>query len=268
MNESRLKRYLGIYAMLWRNSVIREMQFKTNFIMWIFVELLWFALQLVFINVIYMYTAHIGSWTKWEVVMLVGASHFIQQIFTALFLTNLTNLSELIRTGKLDFMLLLPVNTRFLISLRQVDLGGFISAGSGALVVAYGCKQLGIVPDFITILGFLMLCGVGLMVHFSLMFLLSSVSFWTVRAQSIVWGYYNLFNISRQPDEAFHGLFKGFFTFVIPMLLVVNVPVRLLVDNLRSPSQLLLMLVMAAICWMASAAFWKFSITRYTSASS
>ena len=40
-----------------------------------------------------------------------------------IFLTNCTQLSELIRTGKLDFMLLLPVNTRFMISFRQVDLG-------------------------------------------------------------------------------------------------------------------------------------------------
>ena len=59
------------------------------------------------------------------------------------------------------------------------------------------------------------------------MFMLASTSFWTVRAQGIVWGYYNLFNIARLPDEAFRGLFKAFFTFAIPMLLVANVPVKL-----------------------------------------
>lgn len=263
-----LKRYLSIYAMLWRNSVVREMGFKSNFIMWLIVELLWFALQLVFVGVIYMHTDQIGTWSKWQVVMLFGTSHFIQQIFTALFLTNLAGLSELIRTGKLDFMMLLPVNTRFLISLKQVDLGGFISSATGIVVIAYACRQLGYVPDFMSILGFLMLCVVGLVIHYSLMFLLTSVSFWTVRAQGIVWGYYNLFNISRQPDEAFHGLFKGFFTFILPMLLVVNVPVRVLIQKIASPSQLVLMLVMAIACWVASAAFWRFSVSRYTSASS
>ena len=119
---TKLKHYLNIYAALWRNSVVREMGFKSNFILWIFVELLWFALQLCFIGVIYLHTDHIGTWTKWQVVMLVGASHFIQQIFQAFFLTNCVQLSELIRTGRLDFMMLLPINTRFLISLRQVDL--------------------------------------------------------------------------------------------------------------------------------------------------
>src|SRR5207249_1009447 len=97
-------RYLSIYAALWKNSVTREMIFKSNFLLWIVVELLWFGLQLSFIGVLYLHTDHIGSWTKWQVVMLIGASHFIQQIFQAFFLINCTNLSELIRTGKMDFL--------------------------------------------------------------------------------------------------------------------------------------------------------------------
>ena len=44
--------------------------------------------------VIYSHTERIATWSKWEVIMLLGASHFIQQIFTAIFLTNCTQLSE------------------------------------------------------------------------------------------------------------------------------------------------------------------------------
>ena len=57
------------------------------------------------------------------------------------------------------------------------------------------------------------------------MFILATICFWTVRAQGIVWGYYNLFNIARMPDEAFNGAFKAVFTFALPVLLVSNVPV-------------------------------------------
>ena len=115
-----LARYGSIYGALWRYSVVREMQFKVNFILWIIVELLWFALQLTFIAVIYSHTDHIGDWTKWQVVFLMGTSTFIQQLFSALLLTNLVQLSELIRKGTLDFMLLLPVNTRFQIGRAHV----------------------------------------------------------------------------------------------------------------------------------------------------
>ncbi|HEU6447830.1 MAG TPA: ABC-2 family transporter protein [Verrucomicrobiae bacterium] len=262
-----LKRYLTIYAALWRNSVTREMSFKGNFILWIFVELLWFALQLCFIGVLYLHTNEIGTWTKWQVVLLVGASSFIQQTFQAIFLTNFTQLSELVRTGKMDFLLALPVNTRFIVSFRQVDLGAFVNAGFAVAVMVYSLVQLHFTPTVWEVFGFLVLCGVGILIHYSLMFILASISFWTVRAQGIVWGYYNLFNIARMPDEAFKGAFKIVFTFVLPMLLVSNVPVRVLAQKITSPVQLLVLFGLALICAGVSEWFWKKSLRRYTSAS-
>ena len=262
-----MKRYLTIYAALWKNSIAREMSFKGNFILWIFVELLWFALQLCFIGVLYLHTNNIGSWTKWQVVLLVGASSFIQQTYQAIFLTNCTQLSELVRTGKMDFLLALPVNTRFVVSLRQVDLGAFVNASFAVVVMVYALAQLHFVPTAGEILGFLVLCLVGILVHYSLMFILASISFWTVRAQGIVWGYYNLFNIARMPDEAFRGAFKIVFTFVLPVLLVSNVPVRLLAAKLKEPTPLFVLLGLACVCAVASEWFWRLSLRRYTSAS-
>jgi ABC-2 type transport system permease protein len=261
-------RYPRIYAALWKNSVTREMIFKSNFLLWIVVELLWFGLQLSFIGVLYLHTDHIGTWTKWEVILLIGASHFIQQIFQAFFLINCTNLSELVRTGKLDFLLLLPVNTRFVVSLRQVDLGAFVNAVSAVGVMVYAARQMHLVPTALQVVAFLLLCLAGIVIHYSLMFLLASISFWTVKAQGIVWGYYNLFQIARLPDEAFRGVFKAIFTFAIPMLLVTNVPVRLLVNKLSSPVPLLLLLVMSVACFLVSEWGWRASLKRYTSASS
>jgi len=266
--HSRLAFYFRIYAALWKNSVAREMSFKSNFLLWIVVEMLWFGLQLSFIGVLYLHTEQIGSWTKWQVVTLVGASHFIQQTFQAFFLINCTNLSELVRTGKLDFLLLLPLNTRFVVSLRQVDLGAFVNATSALGVMAFAASRMHFVPTPLHVLGFLFLCLAGILIHYSLMFLLASISFWTVRAQGIVWGYYNLFQIARMPDEAFRGVFKAVFTFAVPMLLVSNVPVRLLVNKLADPTSLLLLLAMSLVCFLLSEWGWRASLRRYTSASS
>ncbi|HWX18999.1 MAG TPA: ABC-2 family transporter protein [Candidatus Binatia bacterium] len=263
-----LTRYLRIYGALWKNSVTRELMFKSNFLLWIVVELLWFGLQLSFISVLYLHTDHIGSWTKWQVVMLIGASHFIQQIFQAFFLINCSNLSELVRTGKLDFLLLLPVNTRFVVSLRQVDLGAFVNATSALGVIGYAASHLAHTPTPLEVAGFFALCLAGILIHYSLMFLLASISFWTVRAQGIVWGYYNLFQIARLPDEAFHGLFKAVFTFALPMLLVSNVPVRVLAHMATTPKDLLLLLAMSLGCFAVSEWGWRASLRRYTSASS
>lgn len=266
---ARWHRYARIYAALWKNSVTREMMFKGNFLLWIVVEMAWFALQLGFISVLYLHTDSIGTWTKWQVVLLVGTSHFIQQIFQTFFLVNCVNLSELVRSGKLDFLLMLPINTRFLLSLRQVDLGGFINAASALGVMIYAGIRLQLSPSLPMLLGFGALCFIGICIHYCLMFSLATVSFWTVKAQGIVYGYYNLFNIARMPDDAFPkgGIFRSVFTFVLPVLLVSNVPARLLTDRLSS-SSIGLLIGLALACAIISEWLWRLSLRHYTSASS
>jgi ABC-2 type transport system permease protein len=263
-----LKRYLTIYAVLWKNSVTREMSFKGNFILWIIVELLWLGLQLCFVGVVFSQTSSVGTWTQWQMVLLVGASNFIQQVYQAFFLVNCTNLSELVRTGKMDFLLLLPINTRFIVSLRQVDLGGFINAFFAIAVMVFAAGKLNLHPTFAQLAGFSVLCVVGILIHYSLMFMLAAISFWTVRAQGIVWGYYNLFNIARMPDEAFRGAFKAVFTFALPVLLVSNVPVRMLADKVTSLESLLVLIGLGVIWALISEWFWRISVRNYTSASS
>src|SRR5271169_5481031 len=129
------------------------MSFKGNFLLWIIVELLWFGLQLSFVTVVYSQTESVGTWTQWQMILLVGASNFIQQIYQAFFLVNCTNLSELVRTGKMDFLLLLPVNTRFIVSLRQVDLGAFVNAMFGVCVMVFAAGKLNLHPTAAQISG-------------------------------------------------------------------------------------------------------------------
>jgi len=263
-----LRRYAGIYGALWRTALVREMGFQANFIFWLFVELLWFFLQLSFNSVIYRHTDSIGDWTKWQVVMLIGASHFIQQLFQAVLLTNCAQLSELVHTGKMDFLLLFPVNTRFLVSVRYVDLGGFISAVSGLAVMIYAAAQLHLTPSAAGIVGFGLLCLAGVLIHYSLMFLMATISFWTVRAQGLVMAYYNLFSIARIPDVAFRGAARVLFTLAIPMLVVASVPLKVLTHKLTSPAEVLLLLAMGAASFLVSCLVWSLALRRYSSASS
>jgi ABC-type uncharacterized transport system permease subunit len=52
------------------------------------------------------------------------------------------------------------------------------------------------------------------------------------------------------------------------MLLVANVPAKLLIHKLSSPGDMVLLLVMSVACLMLSEACWRNSVRRYTSASS
>jgi ABC-2 type transport system permease protein len=58
------------------------------------------------------------------------------------------------------------------------------------------------------------------------------------------------------------------FTFALPVLLVSNVPVRVLADKISSPWSWGLLLGMGLMWAVISDWFWQRSLRRYTSASS
>ena len=264
-----MKRYWTIYKLLLRNSLIREMSFKANFLLWLVTELLWFLGQLVFVDVLFLYTDRIGSWSKWEVVLLIGTHQIISQIFQAFCYVNVSNLPELIRTGRLDLMLLLPMDAQFAVSMRQFGLDNLVNVGVGVGFVVFSLGKLGMVPDATRLACYGVTVLLGAAVHYSIMFSLATLSFWIVRAQGLIYGYYNLVNISRYPAEVFSGVFRWTFTWLIPVIVVANFPARILVRPGMQPFGMMAELFgVSALTVCLSRWFWLFALRRYSSASS
>src|SRR6266403_5096714 len=264
-----LRRYIEIYGIMLRNSLIREMSFKANFVLWMLVEVLWFLGQIVFFSIIFGSINQIGDWSKWEVVLLVGTHQIIAQLFQAFFFVNVANIPELVRTGRLDSLLVLPVDSQFAVSSKQFALDSIVNAALGGVVVCVSLSQLGVMPTPISILLYLAALGFGVAVHYSIMLGLAAVSFWIVRAQGLVYGYFNFLNIARYPDVIFPRIFRMIFGWIIPVVIVANIPARLLIKSFGQPWPLMLHLIVAStiIFWL-SRAFWSFALRRYSSASS
>src|SRR5947209_3334850 len=161
-----------------RNSLIREMSFKANFLLWMVVEVLWFVGQIVFFSIIFANVDRIGDWSKWEVVLLVGTHQIIGQIFQAFFFVNIANIPELVRTGKLDSVLVLPVDSQFAVSSKQFELDSIINAMVGAVIVVVSLSNLHLVPSALSIVLYFTALIFGVAVHYSIMLTLAAVSFW------------------------------------------------------------------------------------------
>ena len=264
-----LRRYIEIYSIMLRNSLIREMSFKANFLLWMLVEVLWFVGQIVFFSIIFGNVDRIGDWTKWEVVLLIGTHQMIAQLFQAFFFVNVAAIPELVRTGKLDSLLVLPVDSQFAVSTKQFGLDSVVNAALGGVVVGVALAKLSVVPTPTSILLYVIAIGFGIAVHYSIMLSLAAVSFWIVRAQGLVYGYFNFLNIARYPDAIFPWLFRLIFGWIIPVVIIANIPARLLIKSLGQPLPLMLHLVVAStvVFWL-SRVFWKFALRHYSSASS
>lgn len=264
-----VRRYAEIYGIMLRNSLIREMSFKANFLLWMIVEFLWFVGQLVFVEVLFSHVDRIGDWSKWEVVLLIGTHQIISQLFQALFFINIAHIPELVRTGKMDFLLMLPVDSQFAVSVKQFGLDSVVNAMIGVAFVIFSLWKLGVVPTIGQVGLYLVAIGFGVAVHYCIMLMLAAMSFWIVRADGLIQGYFSLFNIGRYPDVIYTGLFKFFFSWVIPIIVVANVPAKILARASESPLTGMLQLVLvAAILVMAVRMLWRVALRNYGSASS
>ncbi|HTM53752.1 MAG TPA: ABC-2 family transporter protein [Pirellulales bacterium] len=269
--------YSRVFLTFARNSLIRDMTFRSNFIIECVSSLSWMAMNLGYYLLIFQFTTSIGEntgWGKYEFFAFLATTLFVNSIVQAFFMPNCEEFSELIRTGGLDFALLKPIDTQFLISLHKIDwssLSNFLFAvGLLAFSVAHLPQwptpwQMALYPLYVV-------CGVAIM--YSLMITLSSTSVWLGRNQTLYDFWFYITNFSRYPMEIYRGTVGGplrwFFTFIIPVLVVVNVPAQLIAKPLAAqswPLAAFAVLAAAGSLWLSRVIFTS-AMRSYRSASS
>ena len=150
---------------------------------------------------------------------------------------------------------------------RQIC-SGYSRGRSFREIRLFAARQLGLALSPTQFLWYVGLCGVAVVIHYTLMFLMASISFWATRAEGLMMAYYNLFSIARIPDVAFSGGARVLFTLVVPMLLIAHVPVHALRQHALDVRSILVMLVVCGGALHISRLVWKHALARYTSASS
>lgn len=117
-----------------------------------------------------------------------------------------------------------------------------------------------------------LLCGVAML--YALMIALSSLSVWMGRNQNLYDFWFYITNFSRYPMEIYEGPIgtplRQIFTFAIPILVVVNVPARMLAQPLDTQNWPLagFALLVTAVSLVGSRWLFKSALRSYRSASS
>ena len=239
--------YLRVFLTFARNSLVRDMTFRANFILQCITSVSWTMMNLGFFIIIFQHTNMIGrdtGWGEYEFFIFLATSWIVNSIVQAFFMPNAQEFSELIRTGNLDFALLKPIDTQFLISFTKVEWSSLANAFVGLVLLVYASTQLVIqadnplviTPVTVVLYFFFIACGIGIL--YSLVIALAATSIWLGRNQSLYDFWFYITNFCRYPMEIYQKGVPGWtlwgvFTFVIPILVVINVPARILAQPLR-----------------------------------
>jgi ABC-2 type transport system permease protein len=165
-----------------------------------------------------------------------------------------------------------PVDEQFLISCRKIDWATSANILMGGAVMAIALADMHWRFDPARVVVFLMMFVCGTAIAYSFMLLLTSVSVWMVRNQSLMEMWWLFTSLARYPREIFFGASWAepiglVFTFALPILLVVNVPANAMVRVLDWRMVGFTLLATAASCW-ASRRFFQHALRSYRSASS
>jgi ABC-2 type transport system permease protein len=264
-------RYVRLWCSLAKFSLLGEMAFRGNFLIKVFVELLWLGMLLLFNFTVFQHTTSIADWNLNEYLFFVGVYFAMGGVLEALFLDNCNQFADLIRSGDLDFFLLKPIDEQFLISCKQVDWSCVPNVLMGFMVMGYALWAGDWRIDPWRVVGFILLFSSGVALAYGFLLLLMSASVWMMRNQSLYEMWWLFTTLMRYPREIFQGRWASptgyFFFFVVPIMMVTNVPARVMVKTL-DPWIAAYAVAASVLVILASRVVFRWAMQRYRSASS
>ncbi len=250
-----------------RASLVREMEFRANFIAGLVRQTLWLATFIFMVAVIFQNTDSLAGWSRPDVLTIIALSRIIEAIINSLFAQNIMQLPERVRDGEFDFHLTKPVPAQFYTAFRSTgidDLGNFII---GFLLLIYAVSQGGIQFSFQGTFFFFVLAAAGIIMYYSLLMITASLVFVLERLE-FLWGFHILMSEPLTvPFDIFPRIPRTALTYLLPLAFVVFVPAQALTNRL-SLWHVPVAIGMAAVFLLLANLAWRAGLKRYSSASS
>jgi ABC-2 type transport system permease protein len=266
MNNS-FRKYLSLHWAFFRASFAADIEYRLNFFLRIFTDILWYAAQVITFEVLFLQTPMLGSWNAEKVRIFLGILFITDAIYMTFVQGNLDTLSDDVRKGQLDLLLVKPVNSRFIVSCRKVSSAFIVNFFLALTWTIWAIRSYSEPLPLERVFWLFLLIPCGLVIFYSLRFTFSVVSLLTVRADNLQYLWYQIYRLGMRPDTIYTPWMKMIVLTALPVAFVASVPSRALLEE---PNYGLFAgaVVAATTCFVLSGKFWKFALTKYSSASS
>tara|TARA_Y100001968_G_scaffold67118_1_gene57908 strand:- start:492 stop:1310 length:819 start_codon:yes stop_codon:yes gene_type:complete len=263
-------RYIHLWFSIFKYSIARDMEYKTNFIGSLFVDTIYYITWYYFFEVIYSKTNILGDFDRDAILVFLIATFFVDTLFMMLF-DGAGYLREHIRTGSLDFILLRPVNSQFLISFRYIRSYTVVSLLVLSIILynillTFHPESL----NALNILLFIFSLFMGVLIWYSFEFIIASLTFYFRDFRTGGWLSHEVMKFSMRPDSIYRGFMRKILFTILPMALVASFPSRLLLYglNIQNQKYLIIQIIVVIALLSLTRIFWKTGLKQYESAQS
>jgi len=250
-----------------RASVAMALQYRLEFAVQGALALLWIAVTLFPLLVLFGTRPEVAGWTFAEMLVVLGWFVALKGVLEGTLSPSLMQVIEHVRKGTLDFVLLKPADAQLLVSLSKIEPWRLIDLLGAGVIFGIAFQRIGRPPGLVQVLlAAAMLCA-AVLVLYSIAILVVSIAFVAVRVDNLLYLFQSVFDVARWPSTVFRGVLSVIFTFVLPLALMTTYPALALLGKL-TPQTAISALAGSLLFAGVARAIWIVSIRRYTSASS
>jgi ABC-2 type transport system permease protein len=259
-------RLLGLFA---RTSLQEEVAYRANFILNLMYSLLNLGTGVLGVAVLFNQVQTVNGWDFDGTLALLGVyltAGALRNLVIGPSLDSLAGMDGDVWSGRLDFTLLRPVDTQFLVSFRKWRLFSLLDMALGLGVLGLGTTRIGasLSPD--RWLAFLVALTAGGAILYAVLLGFTALVFWGPGVL-FTWVFDGVFQMARYPLGLYPGWLRLLLTWVIPVGMITTVPAGAL-TGVTSTSMLACMVAFAAVLILASSALFRYGLRHYKSASS
>jgi len=261
-----MRRYLRMFAAFASTEFQFEMEYRVNFLLVLVEMILVVGTSVGAVLVMFGHTNTLNGWTLPQMLVLLGVYYLVQGATNLLFSPSFERLMEHVRLGTLDFHLLKPVNVQFLVSTRHLRVVRAADLVLGLVVVIVGLLQLGAQVGVGDAVLFALSLLFGVMLVYSLLLGLVTLSFWFVRVENLLAIFWAFTEAGRFPVDVYPLWLRVSLSTIVPIGIAVTAPANAIAGRMDWLGVVALGAGTVLAVGIASA-LWRRGLRSYTGAS-
>ena len=248
-------------------NIQMSLAYRADTVVNILLNIMWLGWELLSLSIIFSNTETIGGWGFGELIALLGVFRLVNTLMIALIWPNTEKFNQSIRDGSMDYTLLQPVNSMFLVTFSRITVWRIWDLILAIVLIVVGVNSSGEIATPLNILTFILLTVSGAIVIYSLWIVLIALTFWFTKFDNNVTILSALMDAGRYPVTVYPVWLRIIVTFIIPIAVATTIPLQGLRGDLDL-GRVLMFVAIGVISFLIASQVWKRGLKQYSGASS
>ncbi|MBO9130951.1 ABC-2 family transporter protein [Bacillus sp. 165] len=257
--------YIKLFLQYAGQYLKTKLQYRGDLLVGLLSDLLFQAVNLVFILVVFGHTQMLQGWNREEIIFIYGFFLVPFALFSTFF--NIWDFNDrYIVKGEMDRILTRPVHSLFQVVLERLELESLFGGVTGLLIMGYAASKLNLVFHWYDSILFLVMAVGGALVYGGIFISLASIGFWSDAKTSIMPLMYNIGNYGRYPVDIYNRVIRFVLTWVLPFAFVGVYPASYFLRKQEWYGYAFLTPIIGLIFFLFSVFLWNIGVRKYRGA--